>query len=229
MLEHVPAWLGQALRGLRAGADALVIARPGLAPGGDHQAGAGFATLTLTSPAFAHEARLPPRFTADGAGISPPLLWDAPPPGTAALALIVEDADAPTPSPLVHAIVWHIGADVRRLAEGTIVADSDGASATGEAGSGSEVRIGPDGDVGRNSYLREGWLPPDPPTGHGVHRYAFQLFALDAALGNPGVSPGRSALVEAMTGHVLAAGLLIGTYARDEEAPVGPAAVGVPA
>ena len=94
MLEHVPAWLGQALRGLRAGADALVIARPGLAPGGDHEAGAGFATLTLTSPAFAHEARLPPRFTADGAGISPPLLWDAPPPGTAALALIVEDADA---------------------------------------------------------------------------------------------------------------------------------------
>ena len=229
MLEHVPAWLGQALSGLRAGADSLVIARAGLAPGLHHQAGAGFATMALTSPAFAHEARLPPRFTADGEGVSPPLLWDAPPPGTAALALIVEDADAPTPSPLVHAIVWHIGADMRRLAEGAIVADGDGPSSDGGAGPGAEPLIGPNGDVGRNSYLREGWLPPDPPTGHGLHRYAFQLFALDAALGDPGASPGRAALIEAITGHVLAAGLLIGTYARDEEAPVGPVAVGLPA
>jgi Raf kinase inhibitor-like YbhB/YbcL family protein len=208
MLEHMPAWLGHALKGLRAGADALVIAGSGA------QAGTEFATLDLTSPAFAHEGRLPPRFTADGDGVSPPLLWSAPPAGTAALALIVEDADAPTPQPLVHAIVWHIAADRLRLAEGAITADGAGT---------------PDGDVGRNSYLREGWLPPDPPTGHGEHRYAFQLFALDAALGDPGVSPGRTALVEAMSGHVLAAGLLIGTYSREEAAPVGPASSAMPA
>ena len=212
MLEHMPAWLGHALKGLRAGADALVIARSGLGSGA--QAGTGFATLDLTRPAFAHEGRLPPRFTADGDGVSPPLLWSAPPAGTAALALIVEDADAPTPQPLVHAIVWHIAADRLRLAEGAIAADGAGT---------------PDGDVGRNSYLREGWLPPDPPTGHGEHRYAFQLFALDAALGDPGVSPGRTALVEAMSGHVLAAGLLIGTYSREEAAPVGPASSAMPA
>ncbi len=212
MLEHMPAWLGHALKGLRAGADALVIARSGLGAGA--QAGTGFATLDLTSPAFAHEGRLPPRFTADGEGVSPPLLWSTPPVGTAALALIVEDADAPTPQPLVHAIVWHIAADRLRLAEGAITADGAGT---------------PDGDVGRNSYLREGWLPPDPPTGHGEHRYAFQLFALDAALGDPGVSPGRTALIEAMSGHVLAAGLLIGTYSREEAAPVGPAASAMPA
>ena len=212
MLEHMPAWLGHALKGLRAGADALVIARSGLGSGA--QASTGFATLDLTSPAFAHEGRLPPRFTADGDGVSPPLLWSTPPAGTAALALIVEDADAPTPQPLVHAIVWHIAADRLRLAEGAITADGAGT---------------PDGDVGRNSYLREGWLPPDPPTGHGEHRYAFQLFALDAALGDPGVSPGRTALVEAMSGHVLAAGLLIGTYSREEAAPVGPASSAMPA
>ncbi|VXC72268.1 conserved hypothetical protein [Sphingomonas sp. T1] len=212
MLEHMPAWLGHALKGLRAGADALVIARSGFGSGA--QAGTEFATLDLTSPGFAHEGRLPPRFTADGDGVSPPLLWSAPPAGTAALALIVEDADAPTPQPLVHAIVWHIAADRLRLAEGAITADGAGT---------------PDGDVGRNSYLREGWLPPDPPTGHGEHRYAFQLFALDAALGDPGVSPGRTALVEAMSGHVLAAGLLIGTYSREEAAPVGPASSAMPA
>ena len=29
--------------------------------------------------------------------------------------------------------------------------------------------------LGCNSYLQHGWLPPDPPPGHGPHRYAFQV------------------------------------------------------
>ncbi len=206
MLEHVPAWLGKALSGLRAGADKLAIGRPEL--------GASFPALTLSSPAFADGARLPERFTADGAGQSPPLVWGTPPEGTVSLALLVEDADAPAPSPLVHAVVWGLPADAGRLAEGEIVADGKGDAAR---------------DVGRNSFLREGWLPPDPPTGHGAHRYAFQLFALGAGAGDPGATPGRAAIVEAMAGHVLAAGLLVGTYSRGEAAPVGPVGVVVPA
>ncbi|MDB5684652.1 MAG: phosphatidylethanolamine-binding protein [Sphingomonas bacterium] len=192
MLEHVPHWLGRAMRGLRAGADKLVIAAP--------EFGSGFATLTLASPAFAHGGPLPVRFTADGAGVSPPLLWGDVPAGTTALALIVEDPDAPARQPLVHAIVWGLAADSRRLEEGAIVADGDG---------------GADGNVGRNSYFREGWLPPDPPTGHGAHHYAFQLFAL-AGPADPGRNPGRAAIVEAMAGKVIAAGLLVGTYSRGE-------------
>lgn len=211
MLEHLPAWLGKALGGMRAGADKLVIARPEMGSG----PGFGLATLDLTSPAFAHEARLPPRFTADGAGVSPPLVWRAPPAGTAALALIVEDADAPAPQPLVHAIVWNLAPDAGHLAEGAIVADGSG-DVSGR-------------DVGRNSFFREGWLPPDPPSGHGAHRYAFQLFALDAALGDPGATLGRTAFVEAIAGHVLAAGLLVGTYSREEAAPVGLAPLAAPA
>jgi Raf kinase inhibitor-like YbhB/YbcL family protein len=198
MLEHVPHWLGHAMRGLRAGADKLVIAAPEL--------GGGFATINLSSPAFAHGGRLPPRFTADGEGISPPLVWGDLPAATTALALIVEDADAPAPQPLVHAVVWNIAPDERRLAEGAIVANG---------ASGDDRRA-----VGRNSYFREGWLPPDPPTGHGPHDYAFQLFAL-AEPEDPGVSPGRSAIVSAMAGRVVAAGLLIGTYARGEADPLG--------
>jgi Raf kinase inhibitor-like YbhB/YbcL family protein len=198
MLEHVPQWLGQALRGLRAGAGKLAIVQP--------QLGGAFAALDLTSPAFADGARLPPRFTADGEGVSPPLLWGPVPEGTHSLALIVEDPDAPSPQPLVHAVVWNIPPDERRLAEGAIRADGSG---------------GADGsDVGRNSYFGEGWLPPDPPTGHGEHRYAFQLFAL-AEAADPGTTPGRSALVAAMAGRVLAAGLLTGTYSRGEPARRG--------
>ena len=32
-------------------------------------------------------------------------------------------------------------------------------------------------DVGRNCFLSEGWLPPDPPPRHGEHDYVFQLVA----------------------------------------------------
>jgi len=199
MLEHVPAWLGKALGDVRAGTEKLAIVRMGLA--------AGMPTLHVTSPAFADGGRLPERFTADGEGVSPPLLWTEVPEGTAHLALLVEDADAPAPQPLVHAVVWAIPADAGGLSEGAIVRD---------AGSPGER------DVGRNSYFQEGWLPPDPPTGHGAHRYTFQLFALDAGAGEPGETPGRSAIVEAMAGHVLAAGVLVGLYSRGEEAPVGP-------
>ena len=199
MLEHVPEWLGHALRGIRAGMEKVAIA--------DLGAPAGFARLDLTSPAFADGARLPGRFTADGAGVSPPLGWRDPPPGTASLALLVEDADSPTPQPLVHAVIWGLPAQAGSLAEGAIVADGAGEGAR---------------DVGRNSYRREGWLPPDPPTGHGEHRYVFQLFAVDGDARDPGSDPGRTALLDAIRGHVVGAGLLIGTYARAERAPVGP-------
>ena len=206
MLEHVPAWLGRALGTVRAGADKLAIARPEL--------GTGFVSLEVSSPAFADGARLPVRFTADGEGVSPPLVWSAPPDGTAALALIVEDPDAPAAQPLVHALVWGMAPGSGGLGEGAIV--GDGAGAAGH-------------DVGRNSFLREGWLPPDPPTGHGSHAYAFQLFALDANAGDPGESPGRGAMIEAMAGHVLAAGMLIGRYDRGETAPAAPTGAAVPA
>ncbi len=214
MLEHIPAWLGKAMGAMRAGVDTLAIVQLGadLRDRTGEAVDEGVATLDLTSPAFAHEGRMPPRFTADGDGISPPLVWGTPPPGTERLVLLVEDADAPTPQPLVHAIVWGLEPDAGHLAEGAIVADGAGdVSGT---------------DVGRNSYLREGWLPPDPPSGHGEHRYAFQIFAVGAGAGDPGETPGRSAVIEAVAGHVLAAGLLIGTYSRDEEAPVGTVGAG---
>ncbi|CAN5217957.1 hypothetical protein BH09PSE6_BH09PSE6_02360 [soil metagenome] len=70
-------------------------------------------------------------------------------------------------------------------------------------------------ETGRNSFLRTAWLPPDPPPGHGVHRYAFQVFALktDQPVDS---SPGREALIEVLREHAIASGLLIGTYERPD-------------
>lgn len=197
MLEHVPHWLGKALTNVRAGHDKLTVTRVPL-EGADK--------LSLESPAFASGARLPERFTADGQGLSPPLTWSGVPDGASALALIVEDPDAPVPRPMVHAIVIDIDPSLSSLGEGLIRPDG-----AGEHGK----------DVGKNSRLAEGWLPPDPPTGHGSHDYVFQLFALGGDKRADEPSPGRSDFLKYLEGRILAAGVLIGTYSRGEEAEVG--------
>jgi Raf kinase inhibitor-like YbhB/YbcL family protein len=202
MLEHVPAWLGALLKNVRAGHAKLTIVQNDIA--------SDVPRIDLSSPAFADGARLPERFTADGAGVSPPLVWGDVPPETSSLVLLVEDADAPTPSPLVHALVWNLPPSERRLEEGAISPDGSG-EADGR-------------DVGRNSYQVEGWLPPDPPTGHGSHDYVFQLFALSRT---PDLesNPGRTSVAEALRGHVLAAGMLVGTYSRGEPSGIGSARI----
>ena len=192
MLEKLPDALGHALRGQRAGLDKTAFQAVDLR--------AGMAAITVSSLAFADHAPIPERYTADGPGMSPPLQWTGVPQGAASLALIVEDADAPTPQPLVHAIVVGLDGGDGALAEAALPsADNDGSGL----------------HVGRNSYLQAAWLPPDPPPGHGVHRYAFQLFALTAGATFDS-TPGRDAVLAAIKEHGLASGCLIGTYERPD-------------
>ena len=209
MLEKLPDVIGHALHGVRAGLDEIVFNTLGLRQG--------MASIALTSLAFADHAPLPARYTADGEGLSPSLQWTGVPAGAASLVLLVEDADSPTPSPLVHAIVVGLPPGDGALAEGAMPsADNEGTGL----------------HVGRNSYLQATWLPPDPPPGHGVHRYAFQLYALRAV---PVFSetPGRDEVVDALREHAMASGLLIGTCERpdgsiriDEGVPAGPVIAG---
>lgn len=193
MLEKLPDVVGHALRDRRAGLDKLVFNRSGLRTG--------LALLQVTSLAFADHAPIPARYTADGEGLSPPLAWTGVPAEAASLALIVEDADAPTGEPLVHAIVVDLPSEDSAIAEGTL-------RSPGHEGQ-------EDVHQGRNSYLRAGWLPPDPPPGHGEHRYAFQLFALGPGEPFKG-TPGRDDLLQAIQQRGIASGLLVGTYERPD-------------
>jgi Raf kinase inhibitor-like YbhB/YbcL family protein len=194
MLEKLPETLGHLLGSQRAGLENILFNTLDLR--------AGTAKITLTSPAFVDHAPIPPEYTADGAGRSPEIDWTGIPASAASLALIVEDADSPTPAPLVHAIAVDIDPKRTQLQEGELLQDKD---ADGHS----------DISLGRNSYLRQAWLPPDPPRGHGVHRYAFQLFAL--AAGEPfQAAPGRNDLVAALRTRAIASGCLIGTYTRDK-------------
>lgn len=190
MLEKLPAGVGHALRGVRAGFEKIVSEAAEFLHVPE--------TISLLSPAFDDASSIPSRYTADGESISPPLAWTGAPKDARGMVLIVEDPDAPTPEPLLHLLAWDLPPDLRDLPEGQFR---------------SPRHQGLDEMLGRNSYLQAAWLPPDPPRGHGPHLYVFQLFALDRQLAfdHP---PRRASVVEAMNGHVLAKGVLVATYER---------------
>jgi phosphatidylethanolamine-binding protein (PEBP) family uncharacterized protein len=189
MLEKWPESLGHALQGRRSGMENIVFRQLLLHREVPH--------IDVRSSAFDQMAAIPVQFTADGAGTSPPLEWHGVPSEAQCVVLIVEDADSPTPHPLVHAI---------------LVADGSGDSFLPWGALSDEGRT-ESGEPGLNSYLQKGWLPPDPPPGHGMHRYAFQVFALVG--GKVFSRPlGRQELLAAVRERAIAAGCLVGTYER---------------
>jgi Raf kinase inhibitor-like YbhB/YbcL family protein len=67
-----------------------------------------------------------------------------------------------------------------------------------------------DGLVGSNSWKREDYSGPCPPSGQ--HRYFFKLYALDTVLAESGLD--KTSLLKLMEGHVLAQGQLMGVYEK---------------
>lgn len=148
-------------------------------------------TIMVTSKAFSHGTPIPVEHAGPGVGSndSPPLHWSGIPAGARELVLVVEDPDAPLRAAFVHVALAGIHPDSRGVARGELNA------------------------IGVGSLGRRGWYGPRPIPGHGVHRYVFQVFALDAELGLPGDAR-PTALVDAMQGHVIARGRLDGTFER---------------
>ena len=190
MLERLPEGFGHALINQRAGIEQVVINRLDLVRE--------LPRFGVTSGVFTEGGAIPSLYTADGAGISPPIAWRDAPRDAESVALIVEDADSPTPHPLVHAIVVNLAGDFGFLAEGAL--DSPSHKGLGFT-------------EGRNSFFQQAWLPPDPPPGHGVHRYVFQFFALRTGHVFSRV-PGREDFTDIVLERAIAAGVLIGTYER---------------
>jgi len=190
MLEKIPSAVGHALSGIRSGLEKITCyAELAAIP----------ETIELESPMFGNGELIPRRFTADGQGLSPPLQWSSVPARAAALVMLVEDADAPSPKPMVHCIVVDILPDSGRFKEGEL---------KGPADERAEHRLG------ENSFMKADWLPPDPPPGHGLHRYVFQIFALSRRH-DFSETPGRGEVIKAARNHGIAKGVLIGTYKRD--------------
>jgi Raf kinase inhibitor-like YbhB/YbcL family protein len=145
--------------------------------------------ITVTSTAFPDGATIPERFTCDGDGDAPALAWSGVPAGTRELALVVDDPDAGF---YVHWTVAGIPPTATGLRDG-------------EEPEGAEELPTSAGD--------DGWTPPCPPEGDGVHEYLVALYALDAPLGvGDDATPDevRNALGE----HAIARGVLRGRFGR---------------
>lgn len=151
--------------------------------------------IALTSPAFREGGSIPEAHTCDGPDRSPALHWDRPPDGARSLALLCEDPDAPT-GLWVHWVIWGIPSDSTSLSEGVAM----------------QKTLPNHARQGTNDFRKIGYGGPCPPRGK-AHRYCFKLFALDCALD---LAPGatRKQVLEAMTGHIVGEGELMGRYAR---------------
>jgi Raf kinase inhibitor-like YbhB/YbcL family protein len=155
-------------------------------------------TLNITSPSFGPNGPIPTRHTCEGQDISPALSWSAGPSGTKCFAVIVDDPDAPDPkapkTTWVHWVVYNIPASVNELAEGAATAGLPAGALSG-----------------KNDWKRTGYGGPCPPIGR--HRYFHKVYALDVVL--PDLhAPDKASLLEAMRGHVLAEGQVVGTYQK---------------
>ena len=150
--------------------------------------------ITLISPAFAPEGRIPREHTGEGDDVSPPLAWSNVPDGTRSFAVICHDPDAPLIAAgaygFVHWVLYNIPAAATHLPKAT-----------------TDFTSGPSG------FGRDGYGGPMPPPGHGLHHYYFWVLALDS---EPNLEPGLtlSALLERIEPHTLGMNRLVGTYSR---------------
>lgn len=145
--------------------------------------------MKIQSSAFGQGQPIPPKYTCEGTNVNPPLSISGVPAGTASLALVIEDPDAPGKT-FYHWLVWNMPADTDTINEGSV----------------------PLGAVqGRNSAGNPEYTGPCPPSGR--HRYIFRLYALDDML-DLDAGAAYEDLQKAMEGHVLAETELIGTYKK---------------
>jgi len=141
--------------------------------------------LTLKSPAFEANQKIPKKYTCEGEGISPPLTIEGVPSEAITLALICEDPDAVSGT-FDHWVAWNIPEFTTQIEENK-----------------------PLGTEGLNSARENGYHAPCPPSGS--HRYIFKVYALDTKL-DLSLNSRKKDLEKAMECHVLAKGQLIGLY-----------------
>lgn len=171
------------------GMSICVVARSGMFEGCAEAAESqGF---TITSPAFANDAKIPLKFTCSGDNQSPPLMWRNAPPKTRSYLLILRDPDAPG-GEFIHWVAFDIPGSTHNLEPGI-------------------SRSGPPAQ-GTNSFGRIGYDGPCPPPGR-VHHYKFDLTALDAPLDLTRGASADEVGSEALA-HRLATTELIGEFAR---------------
>jgi len=143
--------------------------------------------LLVESVAFSQGGEIPRKYSCEGENVSPPIEVKGLPEETKTIAIIVEDPDAPN-GIFDHWLVWNIKTHQQPIAENSIM-----------------------GINGRNSFGRNGYDGPCPPSG--THRYFFKVYALDIQL-DLKEGADKATLVEALQNHILEEGELMAYYRR---------------
>jgi Raf kinase inhibitor-like YbhB/YbcL family protein len=157
--------------------------------------------LRIYSQSFKPGEALPDQYTCEGENISPDVRWKGAPRKAQSFALIVEDPDAPGQI-WIHWLIYNIPAkdqgspeDLYELTEGY---------PRDEISNGGILQ-------GNNDFNKIGYDGPCPPSG--IHRYYFELYALDGLL-DLRAGAVKSELETAMQGHILARAQMMGTYSK---------------
>ena len=151
--------------------------------------------LNITSPSFNEGQPIPTKHTCDAEDSSPALKWNKAPDAAKSIALICDDPDAPMGT-WVHWVLYDLPTNITDLPENV--------ERNKELSNGAKQ--------GTNDFKKIGYGGPCPPKGN-PHRYFFKLYALDKML-NLKSGATKSDVENAMKGHIIAEGQLMGTYKR---------------
>ncbi|RAK90697.1 PEBP-like protein [Aspergillus costaricaensis CBS 115574] len=199
---RIEAFLGRLLRNKR-GRDAKLLTRTSpvlqaLQP-----------TIAVTSSVGPSQSPLPAEYTQVGANRFPPLSWTVPNDSVPtekinSYVLIVEDADAPLPNPIVHGLYYGLSKDKTSISSDDVaVADASKRALQG----GFQYGV---------NWHQNVWSGPRPVLGHGSHRYFFQVLALGKALEEkPWGKEELLQWLETEKESVLAWGEWVGTFVRE--------------
>lgn len=144
--------------------------------------------MKITSSAFEYNQYIPKKYTCDGENVNPPLTFSEVPSEAKSLVLIVSDPDAPS-GDWTHWIVFNISPDIKNVDEYST----------------------PKGTVARNSFSKNEYGGPCPPSG--THRYIFALYALDTIL-SLDRNVDKKTVLKSINSHVLSQTEITGVYSR---------------
>jgi Raf kinase inhibitor-like YbhB/YbcL family protein len=150
-------------------------------------------TIILKSKAFREGEMIPRKYTCQGDDISPQLSWENLPANTKSLAVLCDDPDAPSGN-FVHWVIFNIPPNITELPEAVS----------------KQKILYNEARQGKNDFGDFGYGGPCPPA---LHRYFFKIFALDIILQhNAGIE--EKELLNAIKGHIIAKGELMGKYKK---------------
>ena len=142
--------------------------------------------LSISCRNFEPDQPIPREHAVEGVNTSVDLDITGVPADAVELAVICHDPDAPMPDGFTHWTVYGLAPETRTV-------DSDS------------------GRQGPNSLGKTGYTGPNPPSGHGVHRYYFWVYALDTLVDGTAT---REDFLTQYGPHVLEQNRVVGTYSR---------------